>query len=113
MRKRGEICLLDIVVTETDAKSYKHLSSRVMIKGLIQKKKKKYLDTCVDCRKTFMPLSYALDGIGKEPRTFNKRIATIIAEKWGQAYSEMCDYVWLMTTISIVQSNTLLLCRPH
>ena len=112
--KRGKTCILDIVATDTDAKSYELASSRSTIKGAARKKKKKYLDACLERRKTFMPLSYSVDGMdGKETKVFEKRIAALLAEKWGQAYSEMCGYVWSMMAISIVRSNTLLLRGPR
>ena len=53
--KRGNTCL-DIVVTDKDTTSYKHVSLRTAIEGATQKKKKKYLDTCLKRCKTFMSL---------------------------------------------------------
>jgi hypothetical protein len=112
--KRGETCILDIVVTDTDAKAHEQSTSRNAIEGAARKKKKKYLDACLARRKTFMPLSYSVDGMaGKEARAFEKRIAALLAEKWGRAYSEMCGWVRSMMAISIARSNTLLLRGPR
>jgi hypothetical protein len=111
--KSSKTCILDTVVTDTAIKFYEHSSSRTTIKGAAQKKKN-YLDTCLEYRKTFMPLSYSVDGIaGKEARAFEKRIATLLAEQWGRAYSNVCGYVWSIMTISIVRINTLLLRGPR
>ena len=48
----------------------------------------------MECRKTFMPLSYSVDEIvGKEAKVFERCVVALLAEKWGQAYSEIYCYV--------------------
>ena len=89
--KRDKICILDIVVTDTDTKSYKYVSLRAVIKGAAQKKEKKYLDACLERYKTFIPLLYSVaEMTGKEAKAFEKHIVALLTEKWGWAYNEMC-----------------------
>ena len=110
--KRDKTCIFDIVVTDTETKSYEQLSTRSTIKEAARKKKKKYLDVFLEHRQTFIPLSYPVDGMpGKEAKAFEKRIATLLVEKWKRAYREMCGYVRSMIAISIVCSILLLLYR--
>ena len=49
----------------------------------------------------------------KEARALEKRIAALLTVKWGQAYSKLYGYMGSIMAISIVRSNTLLLCKPH
>ena len=46
--KRSKTCILDICVTDTDAKAYKGLSSRAVLEGAVRVKKAKYLQACLD-----------------------------------------------------------------
>ena len=61
--KRGETCILDICVTDTDAKAYKGLSSRTVLEAAARVKKAKYLKACLDQRRTFAPLAYSVNGM--------------------------------------------------
>ena len=80
--KRGETCILDICVTDTDAKAYKGLSLRTVLEAAVRVKQVKYLKACLDQRHTFAPLAYSVDGMaGVEARTFEKHIASLLAAK--------------------------------
>ena len=48
--KRGEDCVLDIRVTDTDAKSYSSSSSAKVLEKAAKQKKDKYLDACIERR---------------------------------------------------------------
>jgi hypothetical protein len=87
--KCSDTYILDIIVTDADAKSYKHSPLRTMIEGVTQKKR--YLDIFLERHKTFMPLVYAAEEMAeKEVKTFEGRIIVLLAEKWGQAYLLRC-----------------------
>ena len=77
----SETYILDIVVIDTDNKSNKHMSSMTAVNGMARKKKQ-YLDACLERCKTFMPLVYPVDGVAeKEAMAFEKCIASLLAEK--------------------------------
>ena len=108
--KRGETCILDMRITDTDAKSYVGSSSAKVLEKAAKAKKDKYLDACLERRKSFTPLVYSVDGMAcKEARAFEKRVASLLASKWERRYSEMVGFVRARMSLAIVRSNTRLL----
>ena len=66
-------CVLDICITDTDQPSYNDDSSKKVLEGHVKRKKNKYLQACLDRRRTFTPLVYSVDGMAcKEARSFEK-----------------------------------------
>ena len=61
--KRGEVCILDICVTDTDTKAYKGLSLRTVLEAAVWVKKPTYLKVCLDQQHTFPPLAYFVDNM--------------------------------------------------
>ena len=107
---RGKDCLFDIRITNTDARSYRNKCPSKVIADQEKEKKDKYLDTCHELRKDFVPLVYSVDGMaGKEARAAEKRLASALAKKWKRPYSQMVQYVKMRMNIAIVRSNSLLL----
>jgi hypothetical protein len=43
--------------------------------------------------------------IGKEAKTLLKKLSSLLAEKWGEAYSEVCGYVNARMSIAIVRAT--------
>ena len=75
-------CVLDIRITDTDANSYKDISSAKVLERAAKAKKEKYLQACLDRRRSFTPLVYSVTGMTcKEAKAFEKRIACLLAEK--------------------------------
>jgi len=108
--KNGETCIMDIRITDTDAKSYSSSTSRKVLEKAAREKKDKYLDACLERRRSFVPLVYSVDGMAcKEARAFEKRVASLLASKWDRRYSEMVGFVRARMSLAIVRSNTLLL----
>jgi len=108
--KSGETCILDIRITDTDAKSYAGISSKKVLEKAAKAKKDKYLDACLERRKSFTPLVYSVDGMPcKEAKAFEKRVASLLASKWERRYSEMVGFVRARMSLAIVRSNTRLL----
>jgi len=108
--KRGETCILDIRVTDTDCRSYSSSSSAKVLEKAAREKKAKYLDACIQRRRSFTPLVYSVDGMAcKEALAFEKRVASLLASKLDRRYSEMVGYVHSRMSLSIIRSNTLLL----
>ena len=108
--ERGSGCVLDIRITDTDANSYKDISSAKVLERAAKAKKAKYLQACLDRRRSFTPLVYSVDGmVCKEVKAFEKRIACLLAEKWDRPYSEMVGYVRGRMGMVVIRSNTVLL----
>ena len=108
--KKGETCILDIRITDTDAKSYAGTSSKKVLEKAAKVKKDKYLDACLERRRTFMPLVYSVDGMAcKEAKAFEKRVASLMASKLDRQYSEMVGFVRSRMSLAIIRSNTMML----
>ena len=106
----GSWCVLDIRITDTDAPSYKHISSAKVLERAAKAKKAKYLQPCLDRRRNFTPLVYSVDGMAcNEAMAFEKQIACLLAEKWDQLYSDMLDYIRGRMGTAIIRTNTVLL----
>ena len=56
---------------------------------------------------------YSADGIpGAEALAAQKRLAALLSYKMKREYSEMCGFVWVMMSLSIVRYDILLLHGP-
>ena len=107
---RGTDCILDIRVTDTDAKSNRSKDPGKVLAAHEREKKKKYLQPCLEQRRHFTPFVTSTDGlIGKEGKTVLKRLSALIAEKWDKPYSEVCGYVNAKMSIAIVRATHLCL----
>ena len=107
---KGSGCVLDIRVTDTDARSYQSSSSQKVLERAAKVKKAKYNDACLEMRRSFMPLVYSVDGLAcKEARAFEKRVASLLATKWNRSYSEMAGFVKSRMSLAIIRSTTMLL----
>ena len=75
-----------------------------------KEKKDKYLRPCHERRKDFTPLVYSVDGMaGREAKGAEKRLASILANKWNKSYSQLVQYVRVRMAISVVRANSLLI----
>ena len=102
--------MLDIRVTDTDAKSYQNIASAKVLERAAKEKKDKYLDACLERRRSFVPLIYSVDGMAcKEATAYEKRIASLLASKWERQYSEMVGFVRSKMSISLIRSNTMMM----
>ena len=108
--KRGQTCIMDIRVTDTDSKSYSTTSSEKVLEKAAKLKRDKYAKACLERRRSFTALVYSVDGLAcKEAKAFERRVASLLASKWDRRYSEMVSFVRTRMSIAIVRSNTLLL----
>ena len=108
--EKGKTCILDIRITDTDAKSYAGTSSAKVLEKAAKVKKDKYEAACTARRRTFAPLVYSVDGMAcKEALAFEKRVASLMASKHEQRYSEMVGFVRARMSLSVIRSNTLML----
>ncbi len=106
----GRQAIFDVRVTDTDARSHRHKGLDKVLAGQEKEKKDKYLRRCHELRKDFTPLVYSVDGMaGREALIVEKRLASILANKWHRRYSEMVPYVRMRIRMSLVRSMSLLI----
>ncbi len=107
---RGTDCIIDVRVTDTDAKSNLNKDPAKVLEAHEKEKKRKYLKSCLEQRRHFTPFVVSTDGlIGKEAKTFLKKLSTLLAEKWEKPYSVVCGYVNAQMSIAIVRATHLCL----
>jgi hypothetical protein len=68
----GTDCSVDIRVTDTDAKLYRHRDPAKVIATQEKEKKRKYLKPCPKQQRHFTPFVCSTDGLLSEPETFAK-----------------------------------------
>ena len=69
-------------------------------------KNKMYLEACFQQRAHFYPFVVSVDRLlGVEATATLKRIASCLATKWRQPYSQMCGYIKSRVAITLVQST--------
>ncbi|KAL7532614.1 hypothetical protein ACHAXR_004744 [Thalassiosira sp. AJA248-18] len=101
-------------VTYTDCKSYESSLSGKVLEKAAKNKKDKYLDACIERRRSFTPLVYSVDGMAcSEAKAFEKRVTSLLAGKHGRTYSEMVGFVRQRMSLAVIRSNTLLLRGPR
>ena len=82
-----------------------------LVRRIAEKEKiGKYGDACKERRRDFTPLVYSVDGMpGKKARAAEKRLASLLADKWKREYSDVANFVRVRMALAVVRSNTLLL----
>jgi hypothetical protein len=109
---KGTDCILDVRMTDLDAKSNKSRNLEKVLAAHEREKKKKYLKPCLNM---FLlswyhvpPFVVSTDGLfGKEAKIVLTRLALMLTEKWGKPYSEVCGYVNARMSIAIVYATHL------
>ena len=102
--------IVDVRITDTDAKSYKSRDPAKVLASQEREKKKKYLEPCLQRRRHFTPFVVSADGLkGKEAKAFLKRLSVLLAKKWQKPYSVVCGYINVRISIAIVRATHLCL----
>ena len=109
--KAGTDCILDVRVTDTDAKSCcKRTPFKVLVESQEREKKRKHLGPCLENRRHFTPFVLSVDGLlGREAKTFAKRLAVKLAGKWQKPHSQVCGCVKARLSIAAVRATHLCL----
>jgi hypothetical protein len=108
--KRGETSIIDVRITDSDTPSYASSTSAQVLERAAKAKKNKYLEACIERRRSFTPLVYSIDGMAcREAKAFEKRVASLLASKHDRPYSEMVGYVKGRMSIAVVRANTMML----
>jgi hypothetical protein len=75
--------IINVRVTDTDAKSYCLRNLHKVLAQQERKKKRKYLNACLEQHKHFTPFVVSTDGLlGCEAAELLKRLALRLADKW-------------------------------
>ena len=96
----------DMHVVNTDVKSYLERTPEKCLEEAERGKKKMYLEACLQQRRHFSPFVASVDGLlGVEATATLKRIASRLASKWKQPYSNTCGYVTSRIAITLVRAT--------
>jgi hypothetical protein len=107
---RGTNAIVDVRVTDMDAKSYRSRDPHKVLAQQEREKKKKYLTACLEQRRHFTPFVVSTDGlIGHEAAELLKRLSLRLADKWEQPYSVVRGFVNAQMSIAIVRASHLCL----
>jgi hypothetical protein len=79
----GTDYIMDIPITDIDAKSNRSKDSFKVLATHDHVKEKKYIEACLGQRCHFSPFMVSADGLlGKEAKTLLKKLSALLAEKW-------------------------------
>jgi hypothetical protein len=100
--QRQTDCIIDVRVTDTDAKSNLSKDPAKVLEAHEKGKKRKYLAPCIAQRRHFTPFAVSTDGlIGKEAKSVLKALSIKLAEKWEKPYTVVRGYVNTRMSIAI------------
>ena len=108
--KWGTNALFDVRIVNLDAGSYLPQTSEKALATAEKDKKDKYLQPCLERRRSFTPMVYSADGIPRtEAVAEQRRLSSLFSNNLKKEYSEMCGFVRGRMSLAIVRPNTLLL----
>eukprot|EP00957_Ditylum_brightwellii_P045526 3451276-Ditylum_brightwellii.AAC.1 len=94
--------------------SYRGRQPDTVLAAAEKAKKDKYLEACLERRRTFTPLVYSVDGMAaNKAKAAEKRMASLLAGKLHRQYSKMVGYVRAQMVLAVVRTNTVLLRGPR
>ena len=98
--------IIDVRVTHTDAPSYRDREPDKVLQSQEREKKKKYLNNCLQQRRTFTPFVVSSDGLlGREAKSLIKQLSVLLTEKWNKPYSVVCGIICSRISIAIVRAS--------
>jgi hypothetical protein len=101
-------CIIDVRITDVDAKSNRSKDSDKVLSAHKREKKKKCLGACLEQRRHFSHFVVSADGLlGKEAKILLRKLSSMLAEKWEKPHSEVCGYVNARMSIAIVRATHL------
>jgi hypothetical protein len=104
--ENGMDAIIDVRITDTDAKSYASRDPKKILQSQEKEKKKKYLDRCLLQRRAFTPFVVSVDGlIGYEASNLLKQLSKRLADKWHKTYSVTCGIVRSRISIACVRAS--------
>ena len=103
---KGKGTIFDVRVTNTDQPSQRGTAPDKVLARHEREKKDKYGEVCMERQRTFTPLVFSVDGMmGKEAQAAVKRLASLLARKWSEEYSDVCGYVRARLALALVRAT--------
>jgi hypothetical protein len=108
MWKSQHETIIDVRVTDTDSKAYRHQNPYDVLRKQEKEKKKKYLNACLDQQRSFVPFVVSTDGLlGREAKNLVKHIALRPTSKWQRHYSVIRGFVNARINLAILRATNL------
>jgi hypothetical protein len=103
----GMDTIVDVCLTDTDAKSYRSRNPHKVLAMQEFEKKKKYLKACLEQHKHFTPFVVSTDGLISQEQVGKllKRPSLQLADKWAHPYSVVCGFIYTRMSIAIVRAT--------
>ena len=106
--QNGMHSVIDVRVTDLDSASYKRTAPEKVLARQEKEKKTKYLEPCLQQRKSFVPFVVSTDGmLSYEAQNLVRRSSRTLAGKWEMPYSQVCNLVRTRLSIAIARATTL------
>ena len=106
--------MFDIRIINLNVGSYLCMTPKKDLANAEKAKKGLYLQACLEHRRSFTPMVYSMDGIpGAEALATYRRLAALLRFNMKQEYFELCGFLRVRMSPTIVKSNSLLLCGPQ
>ena len=104
--QQGTDSVHNMRVVNTDALTYMTKDPERFMHKAERKKKRMYLEACLQQRRNFSPFVALLDGLlGVEATATLKRLASCLATKWKKSYSKTCGHVKSRIVITLVRAT--------
>ena len=99
-------CIIDITIFDPDSATAVTMGAvDKMLSHKEREKKNKYLNSCLQQRRSFLPFAVTCDGVlAPDAQSVLQRIAGRLSEKWSRPYSVVKAYVNHMISISLARS---------
>jgi hypothetical protein len=105
---RGTDCIINVCITDVDARLNRSKSPDKVLAAHESEKKKKYLEARLEQRRHFSPFVVSTDGLfGREAKILLKKLSALLAKKWEKPYSEVCGYINAQMSIAVVRATHL------
>ena len=106
----GTTALFDMRIVNLDGGSYLCQTSTKALATADKEKNDKYIQTCLQRRRSFTTMVYSVDGILiKEAVAAQQRLASLLSNMMKQEYLGMCGFVRAQMSLAIVRYNEFLL----
>ena len=106
----GSDSIIDVRVTNVDCRTQRDKDPEKVLATHERAKKKKYLASCLEQRRSFIPFVVSADGLlGREASFLLQRLSALLAEKWDKPYSEVCGFVRARMSVAVVRATHLCL----
>ena len=108
--QRSQTAFFDIRVTHVNSSSQAQKSTQKIFKSHEDSKKREYLERVLNVEQgVFTPLVFGTNGgMGKECQMFMKQLATLLAEKTDEKYSD--TVTWMRTRVSMEILRSAITC---